>query len=121
MAEIKYTVIKIDQGKYGMGTLVEWKAVLAASTFQVFQAPAFSDASVQVDGTFDSGTVLVKGTNDRSGSNPQLLVDIFENAMTFVTSSSIKQLAQNPLVIVPSVSGGGASQTLNLRILFYSN
>jgi|TARA_R100000750_G_C2323595_1_gene87276 hypothetical protein len=120
MAEIQYERTRFDQGKGGNGILVEWKSVTNADTFKAFTAPAFSDASVQVDGTFDSSTVLIKGTNNPASTptNLQSLVDIFENAMSF-SAEAMRQLAQNPLTIQPSVSGGGGSQSLNVRILFY--
>jgi hypothetical protein len=54
-------------------------------------SPSFSDRSVQITGTFNSGTVLIEGSND--GTNWVTLNDPLGNALSF-TAAGLKQVSE---------------------------
>lgn len=75
----------------------------------------YSDRSVQVEGTFDSGTVTIKGSND--GTNYEALRDPSSTSLTF-TAAGLKGILEAVHKIKPVVTGGGGSCALTVTMYF---
>lgn len=78
------------------------------------EMPGSSDRSVQIDGTFDSATVVLQGSND--GTNWFTLTDPQGNAIS-KTSAALEMISELTRYIRPSTSGGSGSQSVNVRVL----
>lgn len=63
----------------------------------------YADRSIQVVGSFNSGTVVLEGSND--GTNYVTLTDPQGNALSF-TSAGIEQIQELTRYIRPRVSAG---------------
>lgn len=95
--------------------VVTWSALTAANAAgTAIEMPGSSDRSVQIDGTFDSATVVLQGSND--GSTWFTLTDPQGNAIS-KTSAALEMISELTRYIRPSTSGGGGSQSVNVRVL----
>lgn len=71
------------------------------------------DRSVQIEGTFDSATVVLQGSND--GTNWYTLTDPQGNAIS-KTSAALEQISEATRYIRPSVSSAGGSTSLTVTV-----
>lgn len=83
---------------------VKWAALGGSDVGAKVGMADFQDRTVQVFGTFGSGTVVIQGSND-DGTTWATLTDPLGNALSF-TSAGMKQITELPQFIRPSVSGG---------------
>lgn len=83
-----------------------WEGVTEADTGAAVKAAQYSDKTVQVVGTFGGTTLTMQGSND--GSTWFSLTDPTASAITF-TSTGAKLIAENPLYIRCSASGGSGA------------
>lgn len=77
----------------------------------------YADRSVQLIGSvgnFDSGTVVLEGSND--GTNYATLTDPQGNAIS-KTAAGIEQVTEQVLFARPSSSGGGASHAVTVVVV----
>ncbi len=103
MAEITPTKQKIDRRTI----IFTWSGMNGGDTGLPVDVPGFADKSIQAEGTFNSLTLTIQGTND--DSNYETLNDPNGNALT-MTAGRIEQVLENIWKIRPSVSAGsGAS------------
>lgn len=92
-----------------------WTTVIAADTASAVEAEAWAaDRSVQIEGTWDSATLLLKGSND--GTNFQTLTDPQGNILSFTLSNRLEQITEITRYIKPVISGGGGSQSLTIKV-----
>lgn len=95
--------------------VVTWALLTAANAVgAAIEMPGSSDRSVQIDGTFDSATVVLQGSND--GETWFTLTDPQGNAIS-KTSAALEMISELTRYIRPSTSGGGGSQSVNVRVL----
>ena len=80
MSVIQPTVTALGGAGNHHCRLVVWAGVTSADTCAAFEGSDFSDRSVQIEGTFASATVVLKGSND--GTNYQNLTDPQGNAIS---------------------------------------
>jgi len=77
-----------------------------------------ADRSVQVEGVFNGGTLLLEGSND--GSNYATLTDPQGNNLSF-TSATIETVAEITRYVRPRVTAGGGSTNLAVTMLVRRN
>lgn len=70
--------------------------------------------SICVEGTFDSATVTISGSND--GTNYHTLHDLQGNALTF-TTAGLKSVEEATLWIKCSHTGGTATEALTVTLI----
>jgi hypothetical protein len=74
--------------------------------------PSHADKTIQVYGTFGSGTVDIQGANHPTSPTWSNLTDQSDNFLAF-TSAKIEVIIQNPYQIRPVISGStGATVTV---------
>jgi hypothetical protein len=83
---------------------VKWAALGGSDVGSAVGMADYQDRTVQVLGTFGSGTVVIQGSND-DGTTWATLTDPLGNALSF-TSAGMKQITELPQYIRPSVTGG---------------
>lgn len=77
--------------------------------------PAFSDKTVQVEGSYGTGGVLaMEGSND--GANWGTLNDVLGSALTTVALDAVHAIAENPREIRPSITAG-TGVSVDVRIV----
>ena len=106
------TVTKSEQP--GQSFLHSWTLIQGDATGQAVKIPGAADRAIQFVGTFDSATVVLQGSND--GTNWNTLHDTAGNEIS-ASSAIIAAVAENPLYIRPSSSGGGASQAVEAHLM----
>jgi hypothetical protein len=107
------TISKIDKFKEE-AYLASWAALDNGENGDSVEMPSYSDRSIQVQGTFASATVAIKGSND--GSNYFQLKDPFGNDVSF-TAAGGKQIVECTRYIRPEVSGGGGTTDIQVSLL----
>ena len=112
MAAINHTTVQMSRGSHYW----EWLAISESDTPDNLDdgdgAVAFADKTVQVDGTFGTGTVTIEGSND--GVSFFGLKDPNGTAISF-TAAGMAAILENPRYIKPVITGAtGAS--INVRI-----
>ena len=80
-----------------------WANVSDVDTCTSVRTAYFANNTVQMTGNFAGATVILEGSNDNVTFFT--LLDLFAAPVTF-TSSGIKSVAQIPLYVRPSTSGG---------------
>lgn len=90
-----------------------WEAVTEADVGAATKCAQYSDKTVQVVGTFGGSTLTMQGSND--GTNWFTLTDPAGANVAF-TVTGAKLIAENPLYIRPSCTGG-ASTDLDVYVI----
>lgn len=101
----------------GSTFIITWTAVTNADSCQAISLPEYSDRSVQVLGTFNAASVAVQGSND-GGTTFAPLNDPTSTVIA-ITAAGIKAVLENTDQIKPVITGGGASQSLTVAMLFH--
>ena len=76
---------------------------------------AFADKTVQITGTFGGATIVIEGSND--GTNFGTLNDNTGASLSFTAAAGPVLIAENPLAIRPTVSGGDCTTDLDVTIV----
>src|SRR6266545_4288386 len=93
---------------------VQWSTVVAANTFAASKiGSTHTDRGVQVEGTFDSATVLIVGSYD--GTNYHTLTGT-AGALSFTTAGQ-SAIIESPPYINATHSGGGGSESITVTVL----
>lgn len=112
MANVTPTISKIGLRD---GFLVTWEGLNHTNTTGApIMMPSWRDRSVQIVGTFDSGTVVFQGSND--GTNYVTLTDPQGNAIS-ATSAKLEQIEEATVWVKPSISGGSGSEDVDVFLL----
>lgn len=77
-----------------------------------------SDKTVQIIGTLDGGGITMQGSNDTAAGPFFTLTDPQGNDIILTTSGLGEAIAENPLFIRPTTSGGSGS--LDISVLMVS-
>lgn len=99
--------------RYGDGYTVKWTSMAGSDVGAPFEIYGYNDRTIQADGTFDSGTVVLQGTLD--GTNYQGLRDPSSTAISF-TAAGLKGVLEAVYKVRPSVSGGGGSCAITVTL-----
>lgn len=100
----------------GRTTAAQWILTNADSDGLPWPAPGAPDKTVQVSGTFDSGTVVIQGSNDPSAAVWSTM-HAPDGAELSFTAAGIEAILENPLWIRPVVTGEGATASITIAIL----
>lgn len=117
MATVGYTSSPVNAattgaGIKGAGVKVTWSNLTENDTATAWDGGfMYPDKSIQIEGIH--GTTVIQGSNDET--NYVTLNDIFDTALSF-TADSLRQIAENPRLIRPSVSSG-TGVSVNITIL----
>lgn len=103
--------------------VISWLLLDGDDVGSVVETSSWQDRCVHVFGTFDSGTIVLQGSNDPLaatapndvGTSWVTLRDPAGNNLSF-TAAGLKQILELPRYIRPSVSGGGGSCSLSCVI-----
>ena len=105
--------VVVDVTSFPNTIVQSWSALNATDTTGAAASyPQFNDKTVTVNGTFDTGTLTMQGSND--GTNWFTLTDPAGNNVAF-TAAGGKAIVENPLYIRPVLSGAGAD-SLNVVV-----
>lgn len=78
----------------------------------------WADKTVQITGTFGTGTVVLQGSND--GTNWATLKDPSNTAIS-TTSAAVRAVLENPLYIRPLVTGGDGTTSITVTLVARRN
>lgn len=103
--------------------MVDWTTITtgtgSTATGDVVEVAMGNDRSVQIDGTFDSATVVFQGSND--GTNWFSLTDPQGNAIS-KTSAAIEAISELTRYVRPSISGSAnGSTSINVHMFAKRN
>lgn len=102
MATIQPTIVALSP----VTLMITWANLRAADLpGAAVELPDYSDSTVQIVGTFDTGTLTMQGSND--GTNWFSLTDAQGNAIA-KTSAAGEVIEEAPRYIRPLLSGAGA-------------
>lgn len=93
---------------------IKWLGLDGDDYGEAVRISNWQDRSVQVLGTWDSATLVIQGSND-GGTTWETLRDTAGSNLTF-SSNGLKQILELVDLIRPSVSGGGATTSLDVWI-----
>lgn len=114
MAEVKATITELQTAGLGDAYKVVWPLLAGTDTGEAVALYGYNDRSVQVEGTFDSGTVTMKGSND--STNFEGIRDPSSTALTFA-AAGLKGVLEAVVQMKPVVSGGGGSCALTVTMI----
>lgn len=104
MATINPTVNRALQGAQSVAK-VSWTLAAAGDDGAPVDLTDYADRSVQIQGSFGTGTVTIEGSND--GTNFQTLRDPQGATLSF-TAAGLKQVLETTQFIRPKLTGGTA-------------
>lgn len=96
------------------GCVVSWAAIANNDTGSPEDFTGAADRSVQVTGTFDSGTVTIEGSND--GTNYVTLTNMQGDALTF-TAAGLRIVQELTRFIRPKLTGAGGSGVVAVHMM----
>lgn len=98
----------------GSVKVIRWAGLSEADSSPApFEGPEWADRSVQIEGTFNGGTVVFEGSND--GTNWVTLSDPQGNAIS-KTAAALEQIEEVCRYMRPRVSAG-TGLTINVTLL----
>ena len=83
--------------------IIKWSGLSGGDTGQPYELAKFTNVSIHVKGTFNSGTLTIQGDNALASPGWAALNDAQGNALAF-TAEKIERLLENVHQIRPSVS-----------------
>lgn len=113
MATITPAVTKLG-GDEDVVKIVWGPATLVADAFVPAEWVNHADRSVQVLGTFDSGTIVFEGTND--GTNYYTLNDATGSPLSF-TTAGLKEVLELTALVRPRITVANASTSLTVSMV----
>jgi len=99
-----------------------WETITTSGdTLNDFVGANLPDKTIQVNGTFASAVVTIKGSND--GTTYDILLDADGNALQFTatTTSNAKLVRANPQRIKPTVSGATGGTDVDVILISYGS
>lgn len=113
MATIDHTITRIGSSPY-VSWVVTWEGLGGEDDGAPLEMPGWADRSVQITGTFDTGTCTIEGSND--GTNYELLTDGQGNDIS-KTSADLEGVAEITRYLRPHVTGGGGSCDIDVTVV----
>ena len=95
-------------------SVVTWTGITSTSTCEAVKLAHWADRSVQLEGSFSSGTITITGSN--SGNAYATLHDMFSNSLEF-TAAGLSQICEVTGYVKPAISGGGAGTSITITML----
>lgn len=112
MATVNPTVEPLPAQAGQFCLLVIWTLTTANADGAPVELPHYPDKTVQIEGTFGSGTLTMQGTND--STNYQTLTDPQGNTIAKV-GAALEAIQENPRKIRPNLTGStGATVTVTM-------
>lgn len=93
--------------------------VTASGTSPSFSIGPFQNATLTIQGTFASATIVMNGSND--GGTTWFAMKDWQNTAVSATSNALINLGPVPLLVQFSWSGGGSSTSLTAYLGFAKN
>ncbi len=114
-------VTKILQEPLGGVTvrIVEWNGIANGDTCAPFVCHGYPDKSVNIHGTFDTGTIAIHGSNHPTVPVYSLLTDAFDTALSGIAENVVGVIMQHTYFIKPVLTGGDTSTDLDVTLLMY--
>ena len=107
------TVVRTDEE--GSAFLHSWTGLANSENGDAMKIPGAADRTVQVGGVFSTGgEVTIQGSNDNT--NWVTLTDLSDADLVF-DAAAIEVIAEAPLYIRPSITGGDGSTAIDVSIL----
>jgi len=98
---------------------IVWTLTQADSAGYPIKFNAYRDRCVSFSGTFDSGTVVLQGSNN-GGTNWHTLNDPTGTDLS-VTAAALFQVLEAPELVRPSVTGEGATAAIVVTLILARN
>jgi len=120
MATVDYA-LQVLQGISAVGRLTIWTPLTAANTVGAAVPPAGEgDLCVQIKGTFDSATIVLRGSNVLA-ADPAVAGDWFNLTRADGTAASVTvaggyHITERPLWVSPISSGGGGLSSISVNL-----
>jgi len=120
MAKVVSPTSVFQQSYGGMDVrIVEWNNIANGDTCAPFDCTAYPDKSIDLHGTYDTGTIAIHGSNHPTTPVYSVLTDAFDTALTALAANEVKVVMQHTALIKPVLTGGGASTDLDITMLLY--
>ena len=101
----------------GSTIVVTWSPVTSVDTCHPVRLPEYADRSIHVSGVFGGSTTKIEGSNN-GGVSFAPLADTTDTTIA-ISTETIKAVLENTDFIKPVVSGGDATQSLTISLLFH--
>uniref|UniRef100_A0A6M3IMA3 Uncharacterized protein n=1 Tax=viral metagenome TaxID=1070528 RepID=A0A6M3IMA3_9ZZZZ len=110
--------ITLNRREGNKGVIIfKWTPLTSTNTTgNPIEVPEYTDKTVQVYGTFDSGTVTIQGSNDVEGSPTYFTLNDPSSAALTFTSARGEAILENPRIIQPVLSGAGGTASITVII-----
>lgn len=112
MATVNFTGSWVSRGVHK----TTWPSLTNVDSGAVQSASRLSDKSIQVDGTFDGGTVTIEGSNSGPSGPFFTLTDPQGNSIA-LTSAGGESITENVQFIRPTGSGGLGGMSVNVNLI----
>ena len=111
-------VITLNRREGNKGVIIfKWSPLTKTNVSgNPIEVPEYTDKTVQVYGTFDSGTVTIQGSNDDETSPTYFTANDPSSAALTFTSARGEAVLENPRLIRPVVSSAGDSTSITVII-----
>lgn len=114
MSTITPTITPVEDYVPFAGWKAVWANVTENDTCTAVTLASYSDKSIQVEGTFGTGSVACQGSND--GTNFRALTDPGQTTIA-ITSAGIKQVTEATIKTRPAITAGSGA-TLAITMFF---
>jgi len=112
---------QVLNGISAVGRLTIWNPLTSTNTVGAAISPAGEgDLCVQITGTFDSATIVLRGSNVLA-ANPATAADWFnltraDGTAASVTAAGGYHITERPLWVSPISSGGGGTSSISVNL-----
>ena len=114
MAIVPWTVVTTPHDGVNI-KLVKWTGFSDSDTGQPFNVAAYTDKTVQIEGTLGTG-VTIQGSLDPDATAYETLNDPQGNALSAVTTAKIENILEHVYLMRPIVGTGVAGVTVWLLL-----
>lgn len=114
------TISYVKDPKYASVSRYRWSLTDLDGTGRALSNPMAADKSVQVTGTFNSGTVTMQGSNQNPAVDWSTLHDPTGVVLTF-TTAGIMAIMESPLHIRPIMTGTAGAALVNVDLISKGN
>ena len=97
--------------------MVEWLLTDADPEGDYYAFPSYADKTLHVFGTFDSGSVVIDGSNEDTPSGNGFVVQDSNHSSISLSSNGGAVMLHAPWKVRPRFNGGGASRSVTVRMV----
>lgn len=113
------TFTRVETKGTRVGDILGYWTMRAGDTAQPLLCPRYSDKSLHIMGTFDGGSITLKGSNDDL-LDPLNFDDIYDFEGTTITQAAARKpwvILPNVYALMPVLTGGGGSTLLKIALV----